>query len=518
MTTKRFQLSGLAMAAALVVANTSLAQTFEPPQAVGLGQWSTDPVFTIGETINGYTPPGIPDGQGAWDRGDTVEIAANHELTANAGYPYTLANGAQLTGARISSLEFDKETRQLIDMGPAYDTIINRAGTPVTGPQDLDFGGLNRLCSAGYVEEGQAGFVDDIFFSGEETSGGTEFVLDVANDVLYAAPWMGRAAWESVALLDVPTINKTHVAALVGDDRGDAPLLLYVGEKQRGGDFLSRNGLAGGKLYMWVADDGSVSPADWNGTGATRRGTFVEVENYNSAAVGGSDPNFDELGFATQAYLDQQKADIGAFNFSRPEDLHTNPAPGKGGQAIFASTGRNTTLNQGADLWGTIYLIDVKINPGRIRTDNITADLTIVYDGDDAGLQFPDPDYGIRSPDNLVWADDGQVYVQEDRSVGGFGGVSGEETSIWKLDPKSGLVDRVGQVYRAGVPADQVDTDPTDLGDWETSGIIDVTELFGAKGERLLFFNVQAHSLRGGPIDSENLVEGGQFLFMSKPE
>ena len=71
---------------------------------------------------------------------------------------------------------------------------------------------------------------------------------------------------------------------------------------------------------------------------------------------------FDDLGFATQAELDTQKATIGAFNFSRPEDLHVNPAPGKGGQLIFASTGRNTTINQGADLWGTTYIVDVKIN------------------------------------------------------------------------------------------------------------------------------------------------------------
>ena len=140
-----------------------------------------------------------------------------------------------------------------------------------------------------------------------------------------------------------------------------------------------------------------------------------------------------------------------------------------------------------------------------------------LYDGDDADKQ----DFGIRSPDNLVWADDGQVYIQEDRSVSGFGAVSGEETSIWKLDPKSGLVDRVGQVYRAGVPTNQVDTDPTDLGDWETSGVIDVTELFGAEGERLLFLNVQAHSIRslsGGRVVSGDLEQGGQFLFMSKPE
>ena len=512
----------LGVTAALLGAS-AVAQTLEPPQTVGLGAWNEQAVLTIGETVNGYTAPGIPDGMGAFDRGENVEIISNHELRSSVGYPFTLANGTSLTGARISSLVIDKETRQLTDIGPAFDTIVNRAGEIVDEPDDLDFGGLNRLCSAGYVAAGQAGFVDDAFLTGEETSdGGSGFVLDVADDKLYAVPWLGRAAWEAAAVLNVPTISKTHVAVIIGDDRGDAPLLLYVGKKQQNGDFLERNGLVDGTLYMWVAKNGDISPADWNGTGTVRYGKFVPVENYNAGAAGSAntqdDLGFDELGFATQAELDSQKAAIGAFNFSRPEDVHVNPAAGKGNEVIFASTGRDTTLNQGADLWGTTYLIDVKINKGRIKNDNITAKLTVVYDGDDAGLQFSHPDFGIRSPDNLVWAEDGWAYIQEDRSVSGFGAVSGEETSIWKLNPRNGKAFRVAQVNRAAVPTGQVDTDPTDLGDWETSGIIDVTELFGAKNERLLFLNAQSHSLRGGPIDAEDLVEGGQYLFLSKPE
>lgn len=510
--------TALAMAIVLAGLNSASAQTNEPPQAVGLGPWSTTPVFTIGETINDYTPPGIPDGMGAFERNDTVEILSNHELRSAQGYPYTLANGTELTGARVSKLVFDKNTRQLILMGPAFDTIYNRAGEMVDEGSDLDFGGLNRLCSAGSFVKGQAGFVDDIFLTGEETGGGTEFALDVANGKLWALPWLGRAAWESVAAVEIPGFNNTHVAILIGDDRGDAALLLYVGEKIPGGNFVERNGLANGKLYMWVADSGDLSPADFNGTSQMRRGKFVEVMNYNPAEadpnISQSDHGFDELGFATQAELDSQKVEIGAFNFSRPEDLHTNPQPGKGNQVVFVSTGRNTTINQGADLWGTTYQVDVKINSGRVHTDNITADITIMYDGDDADKQ----DFGIRSPDNLVWADDGFVYIQEDRSIGAFGSLSGEETSIWKLDPKTSMVTRVAQMNRASVPDGQTDVDPDDLGDWETSGIIDVTDEFGAEGERLLFFNVQAHSLRGGTIDSENLVQGGQFLFLSKEE
>ena len=537
----------LALSVALVLSglsNASAQTTTEPAQVTGIGPWTTAPVFTIGETINGYTPPGIPDGMGAFERNDEVVIVSNHELRSAQGYPYFLANGAELTGARVSYLSFDKDSRELMDAGLAYDTIYNRAGLPVTDSSDLEFGGLNRLCSAGSFSKGQAGFVDDVFLTGEETGGGTEFALDVANGELWALPWMGRAAWESVAALEVPGINRTHVAILIGDDRGDAPLLLYVGEKMKNGNFVERNGLANGKLYMWVADNGELSPADWSGTGTSRSGRFVEVENYNADQAGSAgsqgELGFDDLGFATQAELDNQKSAIGAFNFSRPEDVHTNPREGKGNEVVLASTGRDTTINQGADYWGTTYLVDVKINRGRIKNGNITADISILYDGDDAGNQFPHPDFGIRSPDNLVWADDGLIYIQEDRSTSvrvpkdpagcdaatdpvecrdrAFGGASGEEASLWTLDPKSGVATRIGQVDRTAVPAGQTDGDPLDLGDWETSGIIDVTEEFDADDERLFFFNSQAHSLGGGIIDSANLVQGGQFLFLSAEE
>ena len=506
MNVKRKIVQGVASALVVLGCQSALAQTPEPAQVVGVEpDVFTTPVFTIGEAFDGYIPPGIPDGMAAYERENSVLILSNHELRASAGYPFTLANGTELTGARVSALELDKHTREIVAFGPAFDTIYNRAGKVVDDASDLDFNGLNRLCSAGSVVAGQAGFVDDIFFTGEETGGGTEFALDVANGELWAVPWMGRAAWESVAALELPGINKTHVAMVIGDDRGDAPLLLYVGEKQPGG-FLERNGLAKGSLYMWVADNGDLSPADWNGTGTARNGRFVEVVNYKPALAGTI--GFDELGFATQDNLDQQKVAIGAFNFSRPEDLHVNPD--RGDQFVFASTGRNTAINQGADLWGTTYVVDVKINRGRIKNDRITAHIYIAYDGDDADKR----DFGIRSPDNLVWADNGTVYVQEDRSISAFGQDSGEETSIWALNPWTSVATRVGQMDRSAVPAGQTDFAPTDLGNWESSGVIDVTEEFDADGT-LLFFNTQAHSVRGGAIETETLVEGGQYLFMS---
>ena len=73
------------------------------------------------------------------------------------------------------------------------------------------------------------------------------------------------------------------------------------------------------------------------------------------------------------------------------------------------------------------------------------------------------------------------------------------------------------QVDRSAVPTGQTDSDPTDIGDWETSGIIDVSTLFDENPGDLFLFDVQAHSLRDGVIADEGLVQGGQLGFLENP-
>lgn len=183
----------------------------------------------------------------------------------------------------------------------------------------------------------------------------------------------------------------------------------------------------------------------------------------------------------------------------------------------MASTGRGGRFP--SDDWGTTYKIDVDFND--IATGDITATLDILYDGDDAGAgQFEGPDFGLRSPDNLEWAKDGFIYLQEDRSTKNatFGGESGEEASIWRLDPNSSDLVRVAQINRSAVPEGQTDGDPTDLGDWESSGITDVSTLFGEEPGDLFLFDVQAHSIRDGIIEDANLVQGGQLAFLEAGE
>jgi serralysin len=510
--------------------------TTEQSQVKGLNGYTVDPLFTVGEKIGNYAPTGILDGIGAYSLNDTtVRALVNSELASTAGYKYTLKNGLQLPGARVNYFDIDKRTLQVTNAGLAYDTIINRAGEVVDAATDLEFGGINRFCSGVLVEANQFGasngLVDRIYFAGEETNGGTQFALDTKTNTLHAVPWFGRAAWENVTEINTGTTNK--VAFIVGDDRSNAPLILYVGDKNAKGDgsFLDRNGLAKGKMFVWVADDVNsatdaieLSPSEFKGSNASTNGKFVEIPYYDPTKA--NTTGYDAQGFATQAKQDELAAAAKAFKFSRPEDVATNPLDGT--QVVLASTGNSAS----ADIWGTTYKIDVDFN--NITAGNITAKVDILYDGNDADKQA----LGLRSPDNLDWADNGKIYINEDRSISAaaFGGAAKTEASIFSLDPSaadpSKTLTRIAQVDRSAVPAGQTDSAPTDVGNWETSGILDVSNLFNAKPGEVLLFDVQAHSLTGGSIISasnvdgngdgtktanENLVEGGQLSLLIAP-
>jgi hypothetical protein len=510
--------TGLLATTAALAENNARANTAEPTQVSALAGWQTAPLFTVGETINGYKPVGILDGIGAFAYSNEIaRVVVNHELAAPRGYAYSLANGTSLTGARLSYFDIDRNSRMVVGAGPAYDTIIDRAGNVVTMAQQVNEGssmtdGIDRFCSGWSVEAGYYGFVDDIHFAGEETSNGQLFALDMANETLYCVPMVGRAAFENVIALDSGDPNK--IALLVGDDTAPAPLYLYVGTKNAlgNGSFLDRNGLAVGRLYAWKADNGNTTPQQFNGTGSSRTGTFVLLTQYDALKAGM--PGYDSLGYANQSTLYSQATTAGAFFFSRPEDLAANPQDGT--QATFVTTGRGSLYP--AELWGDTYIAEFTLS------GTPTATLTIIYDGDDAGAgRFTGPDYGLRNPDNLDWASDGYIYIQEDRSTEPaslFGATSGEEASIWQLDPVSGDLVRVARIDRSGVPSGQTDPNPADIGNWESSGILDVTHLFQTfPGEVLLIGDVQAHNLTGAPLGAPNqpgqLVEGGQLFLLS---
>ncbi len=513
---------------------------------------SRDPRFANQE----FQPVGALDGLGAYQLDqDTVRVLLNHELNGKAGYPYRLDNGTRLTGARISFLDIDRRTLQILDSGIAYRIIRDRQGRIVeTGFQVNEVvqteQGLSRLCSSHLIEKDTFNFVDTIYLTMEELSdplghpyGGTVWALDVERQTLHAVPAMGRMAGENATPLSGP---QDAVALLIGDDtipqtekaesfgqKADrqtspdhlvtAPLWLYVGRKNASTNmlppgvdpgnatFLNRNGLLVGQLYYFVADHGVRTVAQFNGTGSTFTGVWKEIDVLDRAKAG--DKGYDSLGYKTGLTLRREAKAGGAFQFSRPEDVSTHPSIGT--RAVLASTGRDTVFPD-HDAWGTMYQIDV--DPERM-----TATLTILYDGDDAGgARFSHPDDGIRSPDNLVWAGDGSIYVQEDNAKNQaplFGSHSGQEASLWRLDPLAGTVERIARIDRSVVlPQGSTDEQPDMIGKWESSGILDVTHLFESRvGERMLLATVQAHTIRDGLIATRKLGESGQLILLRSP-
>jgi hypothetical protein len=478
-------------------------------------------LLTVGDRIGEYQPPGRIDGLGAWQTDkDTLRILANHELPATGGYPYRLANGVELRGSRISYFDLDLNSRELRAAGLAFNSIRDREGRAVTVATQVSeqprrpTAGLNALCSAAGYTAGEFGFVDDLFLTNEEVTaledhphGGSVWALDLNQRELWAAPDLGRGSWENVAAAAAP---EDYIALLLGDDLefGRAPLYLYIGRKQ-GDDFLGRNGLRDGQLHVWVATGGDQSPADWRGTGTARAGRFVPLAARLDSRAG--DDGYDAMGYRDDTTLREAAWELGAFAFSRPEDLHVNPADGL--QAIFASTGQGRSVP--TDDWGTLYRIDLGFEARADGLPAASAVLTIVHDGDDFG------DRGIRSPDNLTWARDGMVYVQEDKAtkLASFGADTGIDASLWRIDPDNFAdYQRLAVVNRAvPLPPGAVDKKADDFGAWESSGIIDLAGRLGLpSGQRAFLLSVQAHGLRNGPIGGRgDLVEGGQLVLLT---
>lgn len=481
--------------------------TMAPAQMAGVGGWSVDPIYTIGDSLpNGFRAVGIPDGIGAYALNDrTIRVYVNGELGNNRGYAYSLADfaaGQSVQGARVTFFDIDKATRGVVDAGLAYSKIIDRAGNVVTMASQIG-NGFNRFCSSSLFEAnsfgGGRGLSDRLYMTGEENGNGSAFALDPATGTMHALPDFGRASYENVALVDTGRTDK--VAFLIGDDSSGANMRLYVGTKDaNSSDILERNGLKNGKLYAWVSDAGDTDPSTFRGgNGDSRTGSWVELTVKDTAKAGTA--GYDALGYADNSTLTAEANAQGAAGFARVEDLATNPKDGS--LVAFATTG--SSYANGADTWGTIYTLDIDFdadgNPSAGK-------MVIAYNGDQ------DAAFALRSPDNLDWKNATTLLIQEDRSANwnSVTGANPNEAGILEVG-LDGSVTAVARMTRA-VPDGQTDTAIGDLGNWESSGILDISALFGRQRGQIFLADVQAHGIKLG---NDDLVEGGQLFFLNSP-
>ncbi|MEB3333772.1 MAG: alkaline phosphatase PhoX [Cyanobacteriota bacterium] len=476
-------------------------------------------LITNGEVTNGLAPgssayaaPGIFDGMGAYDNGDgTITLLVNHELGANDGYQMTTQGlNANVNGARISRFVIAKDIdgnaanglqARVLSGGLAYNEV--RSSDP-----GFARGGFSRFCSANLSDPfqfgGGRGFVDRLYLVGEESGSGRFFALDTANGELHHLPALGRGGWESAVAVNTGSAN-TVALMLFDDTSGTANYLyLWVGTKDpSSSDLLRRNGLAtsSGGLYAWKAETINTP-------------TGLAAIPLNSSVSGpwewlGSGDQIAAL--PTAAALRALAQGRGAMEFIRIEDGDVDPVSGQ--QVAF-----NTTGGSAGDLYGNTNVIDLSsafTADGVLRTTPGTSSLRVIVDGDRVtGVARQE---GVRNPDNIAWGRNGKVYIQEDRSLlGGTadGRFGSQEASIWEVDPLTGITNRWAQIDRSAVPVayGQSDSLPADIGNWESSGVIEVSHLFGAPAGSVFLTNVQAHSLTNGSLNGPSyLVEGGQI-------
>lgn len=483
-------------------------------------------LITTGEVTNGlqagssvFAGVGIVDGMGAYDNLDgTYSLLVNHELGNTNGYQYQVqvkaglaaATNETVTGARITRFvvakDIDANTTngyqsRVLAGGLAYDQVISpNAGFSLGS-------GINRFCSANLIPAGQfggRGFGDRLYLAGEETGNGRFFALDASGAKLYHVPAFGLGGWESATAVDTGHANT--VAVLLFDDTSGTPnyLYLWVGSKSAGSsDLLERNGIAAtsGSLYAWKAEAIANTPAGVAGVALNTAisGGWVNLGSGSQIAA-----------LTTAADLRSLASSAGAMQFTRIEDGDVNPSTGQ--QVAFTTTG-----GSGADLYGNVQILDLASSfgtDGQLASSANTS-LRVVADAD--RLTGIARQTGIRNPDGLAWSANGYLYAQEDRTLlngtadGRFGS---EEASIWKVDSITGDAVRWAQIDRTAVPTvyGQSDSAPTDIGNWESSGIIDVTSLYGSAAGSYFLADVQAHSLTNGNlVGSHYLSEGGQI-------
>jgi hypothetical protein len=469
-----------------VVHSSSSETSYLVPLRPGV---SFQPLLSVGDAAskNGYRMVGIPDGLGAWSKGNKLELLMNHELEPTAGA--VRAHGA--TGAFVSRWSIDKTTgevlrgQDLIRSVVLWNVAAGRYDAPAKGVT------LARFCSGDLPdrsafffggehgesndhraedrEEGDdrdvsdAGYKGRIYMNGEELADGRGFAHVVESGISYELPRMGRMRFENL----VARPHSGAITVVAGtDDTSPGEIVLYVGTKTASGSPVKRAGLTNGTLYGLVVDGYPTEQA-----GRLPSGTPVSWRDLgNVTGLSG-------------AALQALETANGVTGFNRPEDIAWNPANLE--QLFFVTTASFTTSTR---LW--------RINFVDGRNPALGGTIDLLVDGDTTVVDGVSP----RMFDNITVTHDGRwIYLQEDP------GSQAHLAKIWRFDLQRNVLELVAQ-------HDPARFDPASPGfltqDEESSGIIDASAFLGP-GKFLL--DDQIHRSHPDPA----LVQHGQLLIMT---
>ena len=424
------------------------------------------PIFSVGDSL---APPDTvsdafvlapePDGLGIRKTaGGLAEIYVAHELSWHDGY----------NGARVSRLAIDLRNLGIV----AGDYLID--GTE----------GYTRFCAASLVG-GPEGFLAPTFLVNEEAVDGiyrgVVAAIDVRDGTEKVLPWLGHFSHEATVI--VPVSSGKIVAILTEDAYpGESQLYMYIAENDT--EFLSGQG----RLYVFRADTpaGRVNTrlASLASKSRPLTGRFVPLfpEDERQQPVG-----------SLPARLEAQAQGMGCLNFARLEDAA--PVKSQPNAFYFVDTGAEDFYDPvtGRPVTGAGRLYYARLdpfNPTRVE------ELRVVLDGDESD--------DLYRPDNIA-ADDRYVWIQEDPGGRGIhtARILRYDTNTRRVEPMAVCAewDAKGNYLPKGIG-----------GEWESTGIVDASDLFGPD---TWLIAVQAHNL--WLPEFRNRKGGGQLLLLRGP-
>ncbi len=455
-------------------------------------------IVSSGETVDGVTFQGIPDGVGLRpgpERG-TVDVYVAHEETTVPFFGSADFQDASVTKWTLSTRGGSRGYIQ---------------GSDVAISSDL---GYLRFCSASMAGPAE-GFDSYVFFTGEESNDvvdvtpgapyGADPALDGQRQAGYAVA-LNTNTGESVHIPGMGRLNHENTIALPGygrivlvttDDTFSGPsaqLYMYLA-RDEDAVFEDRGHLMA--FRVTATQHGAVDANDaFNGAndyldlrpGDDFQGEFIRVPD----AV--ADGSLSDIG--PQDGLEQWSNDRNVFQFIRLEDLaydKNNP-----NVVYIADTGRSRVVpdpDTGRLVRGPSGTVGFADNGSVFRMEFDPNDprkvvsLTVLAQGDD---ELQNAYVPMVSPDNLDTSVN-SLMVQEDA----------DDAQIWHHDLASGDWAAIATV-----------TDP----DGESSGIVDASYWFGP-GSWLL--TVQGHGTNViEEVDAEGVLrklESGQLLLMNVP-
>jgi hypothetical protein len=406
--------------------------------------WKAFEVISVGnDPVGGdaYAMPSTFDGIGAYlSNASTLRLLINHE-NADATVSEVNLNLVNFHTAISNTIAGGSTGSFVTSARKAFDQWSNNGGTSFSTTGDTSANGFSRFCSSqlhpANTFGANRGFVDNIYMTGAEISGGRMFALDTANRNMYrlgsatvgVAPGgistagnggMPAGPWENAALLDTGEAN--HVAILMSPDDGSTaqPMQLYIGQKGKdfngnsSNSFLARNGLAYGNYYYLNGTLPSALPSSpTNGTIDATIAGALSATKLEDVDTNPNDP--------TQAVIGVQESGLFTFDFALDFAGGSFSAAG----STFSLTRRQNHANDTDGAFGD--------------ADNV--------------------DWTKATTLNGVTYSDGLIFVNEDT------GTANGETWIMKADG-SGLL-RIA------------DTNDGLGSTTETSGILDISELVG---------------------------------------